>query len=456
MPVVVGGKRNVRPVIHAAVDAHDNEVPERLNSRIKQTELELVPIEQVKPNRRNAKKHPDRQIDLLAENYKQFGFTQPIVIDEDGNILCGHARHLAALKLGLTHLPAVRLSQLGAPAKRALAIADNKLAELGEWDVEILAEELGSLFDSETDLSFDPAIVGFETFEVDELLFAEPDTKPKEDPADQFEPPPTTAAITRAGEMWACGGHKLICGSPLQERDYQRLMGEEQAEVVFTDAPPDAPLEEEVEGGRAVLIGVTVLQRLCENVRRHLLPGGMAYFCVDWRHRQEVQAAAAPGFGPMKSLIVWVQPNDRTGGLYRSKHKLILAYTNPGGGPVNNIERGSKRRHRTDVWSYPAFNSPSRGWAEKPVAMVADALMDCSNRGGIVLDPYGGSGTTMIAAERTRRRARLIESEPLHCDSIVQRWQAFSKKTARLADTNETFDEVAARRCTETTRGARS
>jgi hypothetical protein len=276
MPVVVGGKRNIRPVIHAAVDSNENEVPERLNSRIRQTELELVPIEQLKPNRRNAKKHPDRQITLLAENYKQFGFTQPIVIDEDGNILCGHARYLAAQKLGLTHLPAMRLSHLSAAEKRALAIADNKLAELGEWDMDILAEELGSLFDFDTDLSFDPRIIGFDTFEVDELLFGEPDNERKEDPADQFQPPSTAAAaITQQGEMWICGEHKLICGDPLKERDYQTLMGDEQAETVFANAPHDAPIpEEDVGGCRVVLIGAdTVLQALCKNVLRHLLPG---------------------------------------------------------------------------------------------------------------------------------------------------------------------------------------
>jgi hypothetical protein len=201
----------------------------------------MWPIGDLKPNRRNAKKHPDRQITLLVENYKLFGFTQPIIIDEDGMILCGHARYFAALKLGITHLPAIRLSHLSAAEKRALAIADNKLAELGEWDFDILPEELEFLFDSKTDLSFDPRLIGFETVEVDQILMDEPDAE-RADPADQVEPPdPAAAAITVTGDVWICDQQKVLCGSALDEGDYQALMADERADIVFADAPYNVP-----------------------------------------------------------------------------------------------------------------------------------------------------------------------------------------------------------------------
>ena len=182
-------------------------------------------------------------------------------------------------------------------------------------------------------------------------------------------------------------------------------------------------------------------------------PGAVGFFCMDWRHLPELWAAAGPFFGPLKNLIIWVKSNAGLGSFYRSQHETISVYNAPGK-PINNFGLGAKGRHRTNVWKYPGLSSFGRGRDEtlamhptvKPTAMVVDAIKDCSNRGGIVLDPFAGSGTTMIAAERTKRRARLMEIDPLYCDTIVQRWQAFTGKTARLSETNETFEEVKARR----------
>jgi ParB-like nuclease domain len=234
MPVVRRNtlQKNAGSVIHNRTDLHED-VRDRLNLRVHHTKLECVAIEDLKPNRRNAKKHPERQIALLVENYKLFGVTQPIVIDEDGMILCGHARHLAAMQLGLTHLPAIRLSHLTPVEKRALAIADNKLAALGEWDLDQLQEELEFLFDSETELSFDPYIIGFETPELDQILLDSPDVK-RADPDDRLEPPdPEAVATTVKGDVWICAEHQLLCGDALKNDDYQALMGDEKAQTVF-------------------------------------------------------------------------------------------------------------------------------------------------------------------------------------------------------------------------------
>jgi DNA modification methylase len=198
------------------------------------------------------------------------------------------------------------------------------------------------------------------------------------------------------------------------------------------------------------------LSIIFKNTLDRMVDGAVGYFCMDWRHLLELRAAADPLFGALKNLIVWVKSNAGMGSFYRSQHELICVYAAPGRS-INNFGLGGKGRHRTNVWKYPGFNSFGRNRDKalamhptvKPVAMVADALMDCSNRGGIVLDPFGGSGTTMIAAERTGRRARLMEIDPLYCDVIVQRWQTFTDKVARLAETNETYDEVKARRGAE-------
>ena len=231
--------------------AFDEDARDRLNQTIQATKIEISPITSLKPNPRNAKKHSDRQISLLAENYDTFGFTQPILIDEDSMIICGHARYYAALRRSLSHLPALRLSHLSSAEKRALALADNKLAELGEWDINILSEELEFIFNSETDLSFDPRLIGFETVEVDELLQDDSDAG-RADPADQVDPPDVLFATTTGGDLWTCDEHRLVCGSALLEDDYRLLMRGESADTVFTDSPYNVPNTGHVTGRAGV------------------------------------------------------------------------------------------------------------------------------------------------------------------------------------------------------------
>jgi DNA modification methylase len=314
-------------------------------------------------------------------------------------------------------------------------------------------------------LGFDPRITGFETVELDQLLGDQADDD-RADPADEITPvDPETPAVTCPGDAWDCDSHKLLCGDATNREDCAKLMGDERAQIGFEDFPYNVPNAGHVtkrEGVREFAMArgemtsrqfIDFLSQICNNILAYLAPGAVAYFCMDWRHLRELQAAADAVFGELKNLIVWVKANAGLGSFYRSQHELIFVYTAPGR-PINNFGLGAKGRHRTNVWKYPGLSSFGRGRDEtlamhptvKPVAMVADALMDCSDRGDIVLDVCGGSGTSMIAAERTGRRARLIEIDPLYCDLIVQRWQKFSGKTARLAETNETFDEVKARR----------
>lgn len=235
--------------------------------------------------------------------------------------------------------------------------------------------------------------------------------------------------------------------------------------MVFTDPPYNVPNAGHVtkrEDAREFAMAnrdmtadqfTQFLKGVLAHVFAHLANGAVVFICMDWRHLRELQNAAEFIFGALKNLIVWVKHNADMGSFYRSQHEHIQVYVAPGR-HIDNVGLGAKGRHRTNVWKYRGQGGFGRGRDEalamhpsvKPVAMVANALRDCSNRGGIVLDPFGGAGTIMIAAERTKRRARLIEIDPLYCDVIVQRWQKFTGKTARLAETNETFDKVKARR----------
>lgn len=454
---LIGGEQ------HRLLQADDRR---KLDRKIAQTEIEIVPVSLLKPNARNAKRHPETQIALLSESIKKFGFTQPILIDEGGLILCGHGRFLAAKKAGVSHLPTIRLTYLSSLEKRALALADNKIAELGEWDLTIVSEELEVLFSPETELDFDPRITGYETVEVDRML-TEVASIAKPDPADYILQPSSHAATTLLGDIWICGRHRLICANALDESSYVAVLGNDRADICFTDPPYNVPNAGHVTGRDdvrefAMAAGemsfdqfVQFLGNICKHIASFCSAGAVVYICIDWRHLQELRLAADPQFGEPRNLIVWVKTNAGMGTFYRSQHELILVCSVPGGTNTNNFGLGGKGRYRTNVWRYPGCNSFGHGRDRalamhptvKPVAMVADALMDCSNRSDIVLDPFGGSGTTMIAAERTGRRARLIELDPIYCDVIVQRWQTISGKTALLLSTNETFDEVSLRRC---------
>jgi DNA modification methylase len=436
-----------------------------LDPRIKADCVEVVGRDELTLNPRNAKKHPERQIALLAKNIKEFGFTTPLLVDERGKILAGHARYMAAERVGLDHLPVIRLSHLTDAQKRALAIADNKLALLGEWDFDILAEEFSFLFDPRAELDFDPRIIGFETVEVDQIVLGEPAKANRADPADQNIPVLEGALVTTTGDVWVCDQHRLLCGDATNQAHYAALMGTELAQILFTDPPYNVPNAGHVTGrdgvrefamahGEMTPSEFTAfLSTVCANILTSMTEGAVGFFCMDWRHLTELRAAGTSVFGSPKNLIAWVKNNAGMGSFYRSQHELIYVFAAPGK-PINNFGLGEKGRYRSNVWEYPGFNSFGRGRDKalamhptvKPVAMVADALMDCSNRGGIILDPFGGSGTTMIAAERTKRRARLMEIDPLYCDTIVQRWQDFTGEIARLAETNETFEEVKARR----------
>ena len=425
--------------------------------------VEHRPTAELRPYPRNARKHSKKQVRQIADSIARFGFTNPVLIGDDGEIIAGHGRVAAAKLLGLVSVPTLRLAHLSAAERRAYVLADNKLALNAGWDQEILAIDLQALIDVE----FDVTLTGFSLAEVDLTLDAARDGDPDAPAGPEDELPPfTETPVTRTGDVWRLGRHKLICGDARNADDYNRLLGEERAGLIFTDPPYNVPIDGHVCGSgrirhREFAMGAGEMSKaaftafLTETLgqaARVSRDGAIAFVCMDWRHMGELLAAGKAVFSELKNLCVWNKTNGGMGSFYRSKHEMVFVFKVGAAAHVNTFGLGETGRYRTNVWDYPGISSMGAGRMEelamhptvKPTALVADAIRDCSKRGDIVLDAFGGSGTTLIAAQTCGRAARLIEYDPLYCDVIVRRFERLTGKTATLEASGETFEDVAA------------
>ena len=432
-------------------------------------EIENLPLSVLRPFARNARTHSPKQIAQIAASIREFGFNNPILIDRDGEIIAGHGRVAAAKKLGLETVPCVRLEHLSEAQKRAYILTDNRLAEKAGWDREILAIELQHLTEIEVD--FDVTVTGFEMAEVDLLLGAGDKPDAKSDPADTVPTVADGPAVTRSGDVWQIGRHRLICGDALAPETYTQLLAGEQAQMIFTDPPYNVKIDGHVSGlgaarhrefamasGEMSETEFTgFLSKVFANLVDASADGAIHFVCMDWRHQGEVLAAARGTYSELKNLCVWAKTNGGMGSLYRSQHELVFVFKSGRAPHINNVELGTHGRYRTNVWSYAGANAFSATRDDdlamhptvKPVALVADAILDCSKRKGLVLDAFGGSGTTLIAAERTGRRGAAIEIDPHYCDVIVRRLAKACNLAATLEATGQSFDEVATMRRSE-------
>ena len=353
----------------------------------------------------------------------------------------------------------IRLDHLTSEQKRAYVIADNRLAELAGWDDATLAAELQEL--SALDLSFDLEITGFDTGDIERLITAV-DTAGA-DPADEI-PEPAAIAVAQPGDLWLLGQHRLLCGNACDAEAFRKLLDGAEAQLVFTDPPYNVPIQGHVSGlgkvrhrefamasGEMDEAGFTrFLTTVLGNMAGVAADGSIHFVCMDWRHMTELLKAGAEIYTELKNLCVWNKDSGGMGAFYRSKHELVFVFKKGTAPHINTFGLGEKGRYRTNVWDYQGANSFRRGRAEelamhptvKPVALVMDAIKDCSRRGGIVLDAFGGSGTTLIAAQKTGRRGYLMEIDPLYVDVIIRRWQALTGDQARHAETGETFAAV--------------
>jgi DNA modification methylase len=424
--------------------------------------VEPIAPNQLTPYSGNARTHSKRQIEQIAASIRKFGFNNPVLINDDGRIVAGHGRVEAAKLLGLAAVPTLRLSHLSPAEQRAYVLADNKLAENAGWDRELLAIELQGLID----LDFEVELTGFEIPEIDIVLEDADAAKAEENgPEDRIPDPLPDASVTQPGDLWLRGKHRILCGNALDEQDYTYLLNGEKAEFVFTDPPYNVRIAGNVCGkgsvhhrefamasGEMSKQGfIDFLSTIFRHLAAYSTDGSIHDICMDWRHVEEMMAAGNSAYSKLKNICVWAKKNAGMGSFYRSRHELIFIWKSGTASHINNFELGQHGRSRTNVWEYPGITSsgPAR-LAElsmhptvKPVALVADAIRDCSKRGGIVLDPFLGSGTTVIAAERTGRRGRGIEIEPVYVDVAIKRWQQYTGKAATLVETGQTFEEVA-------------
>ena len=435
--------------------------PIALRAGIPHPEVRLTSINDLKPSPRNPRTHSKKQIRQISESIQQFGWTAPIVVDESGKIIAGHGRFAASLDLRLRRVPTIVVSGLNDAEKRALALADNKIAANAGWDRSTLAAELGELATLLPEISLDISITGFDAAEIDALAvdFADPDREPAE------EIPAVTEAdaVTQVGDLWKLGEHRLLCGDACEEAAFQKLMCDDRAGMVFTDPPYNVRIAATVGRGRtkhrefASASGEMsraqfsdFLMSWMNLVTEHSTNGSIHYACIDWRHLGEMLDAGGEIYSELKNVVVWVKTNAGQGSFYRSQHEFILVFKNGDAPHRNNIELGKHGRNRSNVWSYAGVNSFRPGRMDelsvhptvKPVALVADAIRDCSRRGEIVLDPFMGSGTTILAAERVGRRGYGLEIDPLYVDVAIRRWQSFTGRDALLDATGQAFDEV--------------
>lgn len=421
--------------------------------------INYVPPAQLKPYERNARTHSKKQVRQIADSIKEFGFTNPVLVDGNQMIIAGHGRVQAAIQLGYEKVPTICLDHLTEAQKRAYIIADNRLAEKAGWDSSILAIELQHLSDLELD--FDLTITGFDMPEIDKFIIG--DQLP-DDSADHDLPSVPEHPVTRLGDLWKLGEHFIYCGNSLERESYAKLLNGKKASMVFTDPPYNVPIQGHV-GGRgeikhaefAMASGemspqqfTAFLKSACHLMAEFSTDGSMHFIAMDWAHIYELLTAGKGVYSELKNICIWNKDRGGMGGLYRSKHEMVALFKNGTGKHINNIELGKHGRNRTNVWDYPAVNTLRKGGKSelamhptvKPVRMVADAIQDCSNRGDVVLDPFGGSGSTLLAADKTGRRGYLVELEPKYVDVSITRWQKAVKAKAVHVETGQTFEEL--------------
>jgi DNA modification methylase len=416
----------------------------------------LVPVADCKLLGRETRTHPPHQVRKLAASLNRFGFVLPILIDAERRVVAGWGLVQAARQMGLSEVPAVSLTDTSEAELRMLRLALNRITDDADaWDREALSLEFSEILELAPQIDLE--VTGFEIGEID--IHLDGDGVDQEDEGPAIETGAT--AVTHDGDLWMLGEHRLLCADALHRESYARVLGAHKADMMFADPPYNVPVEGHVSGLGAVKhadfamasgeLSSAEFQSFLRTSLGHAagwsINGAIHYVCMDWRHQREVIAAGEEVYSELKNLCVWNKSNAGMGSLYRSKHELIYVFKVGKGAHINNVALGRYGRHRTNVWDYVsqnALNGTARSKLAlhptvKPVAMIADAIRDCSNRGGLILDPFGGAGTTLIAAERTGRRARVIELDPTFVDISIERWRRLTGGTARHADTGQPF-----------------
>jgi DNA modification methylase len=422
--------------------------------------IEYVPTSSLKANPHNARTHNRHQRRKIAASVRQFGFLNPIIVDHEGYIAAGHGRWEAAKDENMATVPVIRIEHLTKDQIRAYIIADNKLAELARWDHSILVTELQHLLVTDLDVT----LTGFEVGEIDGLLAGL--SSQKVGPEDLQLPLPILP-ISQRREIWLLGKHRLLCGDAQNAADFVRLMDGKTAAAGFCDPPYNRGSRNIGGRGRvkhgdfAFAFGEMsraefrkFLKATLKNGAAVMRSGAVQFVCMDWQHIGDLIQVGAGVYGAMLNLAVWNKTNAGQGSFYRSQYEHVAVYRVGAEHHMNNVQLGRFGRNRSNVWTYAGVNTFGKDRMEalvahptvKPVALVADAMLDCTARNEIVLDQFCGSGTTIVAAEKVGRIGYGIEYEPKYVDVAIGRWQKFTGMDAVLSGDGRTFGEIAAER----------
>jgi DNA modification methylase len=436
----------------------------RRNDMLPRLELSYIPITDLRPSARKLRKLDPAHVREVASTIASLGFCVPILVGRDNELIDGEVRYEAAKQLGLDLIPCIRIGHLSPGEQRVLRIAVGRLAEKGEWDLDALKIEFEELIIADAPIE----IAGFSLPEIDHILLGEERGGIEQGP---LEPNPHAPPVARPGDVFQLGAHRIACGDSTDARIFQAIMADaETARLVLTDEPYNVPIAGNVtKGGHrefAMASGemndqefLTFNEAWIGGVLPYLRGGGVFGTFIDWRgHPTVIAAASKLGLKPL-NLVVWAKTNAGMGSLYRSQHELLPLFKKGSAPHVNNVELGKQGRWRSNVWTYPGASSlgsdARRGLKDhptvKPTAMLEDAFLDLTDRGDIVIDPFLGSGSTLIAADRTGRVCRGVELDPLYVDLIARRYEVATGNPPILIESGESFNAVAARRATGAT-----
>lgn len=425
-----------------------------------EVEITYRVTEELKPPRRQLRTHKPKQVEQIVSAIRRMGFINPLIIDPELNIVCGVGRYLAAREIGLSRLPTIMVGHLTEAELRAYAIADNKLVLNDTWDEKLLTVELSELMVLDIDLPIE--LTQFDMIEIDNLLHVEPEIE---------DGPPDLGAgqpVSRLGDLFVLGEHRLLCGDSRSEESFQLLLGEERARCVFSDNPYNIKILGNVSGLGKIRHGEFVmasgemskaeftdfLTSVFVLLARFSVDGAIHFQCMDHRHLREMIDAGDAAYGGLKTLVVWDKVQPSMGSFYRNQFELVFVYKVGTAPHRNNFGLGEWGRNRSSVWSYPGANAMRKGRLEdlalhptvKSLPMVIDAIRDVTHRGEIVLDPFAGAATTILACEKTGRIGRSIELDPKYVDVGILRWERATHKQAIHVETGLTFEALRALR----------
>ena len=439
----------------------------RINNKTRREEMNKLQIKNLKLGdihayKNNAKKHPESQVQQIISSITKFGFNNPILIDENNEIIAGHGRFMAAQVMNLETVPTVKLSHLTDAQKRAYRLADNKIAENGGWNKELLSLEIKDLEKICLNDNFVIQDIGFNDAELDSIVNFT-DTKPINPKTNAVPFIPEDEIISKPGDIWQLSKHRIICGDSLNPETFAKLFENDKADMILQDPPYNVKIDGHVCGSGIIkhkefamasgeMTADEFTQFLMNNFalcKQYSNNGSLHYNFMDWRHVLEITTAGKNIFDKFINMCVWVKTSGCMGSLYRSQHELCFIFQNGKGSHNNNVQLGKYGRYRTNVWQYAGVNTFGKHKQDgimhptvKPIEMLKDAILDVSKRGDIVLDSFLGSGSTLIACQQSGRICYGIEYEPLYIDTTIRRFQNLFGIDAINLSIDKTYNEI--------------